>query len=94
MHEEYIVIFQTNLDYEKGEWVNGGMCYMSKRTFRTMEEALECKNLILEKAKKRNKTMVVNGIGITMEHDDSMEYKLAIREIKIRKRKVSEWEDA
>ena len=94
MRYEYIVIFQTNMDYEKGNWVNGGMCYMNKRTFKTMEEALECKNLILEKQKKKSRTMVVNGMGITMEHDNSMDYKLAIREIKIRKRQVSEWEDA
>jgi hypothetical protein len=93
MKYEYRVLFQTNADYEKGRWLNGGMCYGNNRSFDTLEEAEACKNKIIEKCKSKNRCMIVNGIGITMEHGDSLEYKLSLRNIKIEKRQITEWEE-
>ena len=93
MKYEYRVLFQTNDDFEKGEWLNGSMLYGKKWSFTSLEEAEACKAKIIEKYKNRNRCMIVNGIGITMEHDDSWEYKLSLRNIKIVRRQVSKWEE-
>lgn len=93
MKYEYRVLFQTNADYEQDRWLNGGMCFSNKRAFDTLEEAEACKNKIIEKHKNKNRCMVVNGIGITMEHDDSWEYKLSLRNVKIEKRQITDWEE-
>ena len=93
MKYEYRVLFQRNAEYEEGKWLNGGTCFSDKRTFDTLEEAEACKNKIIEKHKSTNRCMAVNGIGITMDHDDSMEYKLSLRNVKIEKRQITDWEE-
>lgn len=95
MKEQYQVLFQRGYEEKEGRWLNGGMCYMSKDHFDTLEEAIKCRDTILEKERciGRNFTYDVNGIGITVEYDDNIREELKLKNIKIRKRLVSKWEE-
>lgn len=96
MKEQYEVLFQRECEKKEDRWLNGGALYMNQRTFKTLEEAKQCKDLILEKEKRymgNNYTYAVNGIGITIEYDDETKMNLRLKNIKIRKRLVTKWED-
>ena len=96
MKEEYEVLFQRECEEKEGRWLNGGSLYMMKRTFNTLDEAIRCKNLILEKEKKHmgnSYTQSIKGIGITIEYDEETKMDLRLKNIKIRKRQVTKWEE-
>lgn len=97
MKEEYEVIYQRGYEVREGKWLNAGLLYSNKRVFKTLDEAIACKNKVIESHNKNhNSTYSVNGIGITMEWDEndtSLKNDLKLVNIKIRKRQVSKWEE-
>ena len=93
MKEEYQVLFQRGFEEKQNKWLNGGWIYLSKRYFATQEEAIKCRDLILEKENKDNSTIVVNGIGIEIERDSEEIDDIKLKRIKIEKRQVTEWEE-
>lgn len=96
MKEQYEVLFQRECEEKENRWLNGGALYTMKGTFNTLDEAIKCRDLILAKEKRymgNSYTQSVNGIGITIEYDDETAMKLRLKNIKIRRRKVTQWED-
>lgn len=97
MKEEYQVLFQHGCDVRKGRWLNAGFLYNNKIAFKTLEEAIACKDKVLAKENNKNGyTYSVNGIGISIEWDEndtSLKNDLKLVNIKIRKRQVTEWEE-
>ena len=97
MKEEYEVLFQRGCEVREGKWLNAGLLYSNKRVFKTLNEAIACKDKVLARENNKNGyTYSVNGIGITMEWDEndtSLKNDLKLVNIKIRKRQVSEWEE-
>ena len=94
MREEYRVMFQRGYEERENKWLNGGSIYADKRYFDTLEEAIKCRDIILEKEKVDNSLTVVNGIGIEIERDEKALKDIELKRIKIEKRKVTEWESA
>lgn len=94
MKKQFVVEFQRGYEIKKGIWLNGGMCYGSSSYFDTLEEAIQCKNKILEKENYKGGKTIVNGIGISIEYDDADAInELKLVNIRIRARKITEWEE-
>ena len=103
MKKEYQVVAQHKwqVEREPGKWWNVGFLLDNKRVYNTLEEAQDAVNRYLEQWNgvkvynekgERYETQVAGCIGIQTTHTRKDDEDQRIVAIRIKERKVSEWE--